>query len=238
MKISRHCFISIFNAALLSKIRRSGHDANWGYDITTNNKSNTTQGLLFMYVFTGMFLKASHVIFYTSCSYNYLFSQGSNGNAFVLWQWKWKARQMLASWWWRCRLMRTQGRTRQMGRLFFFNLVTNNSTVRWKKWFPFCSYSSVYMPPTTATLLFYTSYIQTTSLYISYIQTQLLCCSAALLVLNEYNRCASTLIKHHLFLPMTSLFGVSVRVWFMFLLLSFNQPPLPQTDCGAIVWVG
>lgn len=39
-----------------------------------------------MFVFTGMFLKASAVIFYTSCWYNYLFSQGSDGKAFVLWQ--------------------------------------------------------------------------------------------------------------------------------------------------------
>lgn len=56
------------------------------YDVNGNNKWDTSQGLVFMFVFTGMFLKASAVIFYTSCWYNYLFSQGSDGKAFVLWQ--------------------------------------------------------------------------------------------------------------------------------------------------------
>lgn len=38
---------------------------------------------------------------YVHCWYlnNWLFSQGSHGKAFVLWHWKWKAGQMLTSWW-------------------------------------------------------------------------------------------------------------------------------------------
>lgn len=145
---------------------------------------------MYRYVFPGMFLKASPVIFYTSCSYNYFvfFFPGQQWKCFCLLAVKVESETNAGFTVMTLEVNEDTGKDTANGEAlcFFFNLVTSTSL-----------YGSVCMPPTASTVLFY------------------------IIISPSYT------------------FGYIIHlktiVAFVFLLLSFHQPALPQTYRAAIV---